>query len=50
MVINAAGGNFSRAQVYVNEGVRLGVDASYEDLAAVGEQMLDMTGAKPRER
>ena len=50
VVINAAGGNYSRAQVYVNEGVHLGVDATYEDLAAVGEEMLDMAGAKPRER
>jgi len=50
VVINASGGNFSRAQVFVNEGVTLGVDAAYEDLAAVGEDLLDMTGAKPRER
>ncbi|MEM8767599.1 MAG: SDR family NAD(P)-dependent oxidoreductase, partial [Pseudomonadota bacterium] len=50
VVINASGGNFSRAQVFVNEGVRLGVDASYEELAAVGETLLDMAGAAPRER
>jgi NAD(P)-dependent dehydrogenase (short-subunit alcohol dehydrogenase family) len=49
-VINAARGNFSRAQIFVNEGVKLGVDATYEDLAAVGEQLLDMSGAAPRER
>jgi NAD(P)-dependent dehydrogenase (short-subunit alcohol dehydrogenase family) len=49
-VINAAGGNFSCAQVFVNKGVSLGVDADYEKLAAVGEQLLDMDGAKPRER
>jgi len=50
VVINAARGNYSRAQVFVNEGVKLGVDATYEDLAAVGEKLLDMTGARPRER
>ena len=50
VVINAARGNYSRAQIFVNEGVSLGVDATYEDLAAVGEALLDMTGAAPRER
>ena len=50
VVINAARGGYSRAQVFVNEGVKLGVDATYEDLAAVGEALLDMTGAAPRER
>ncbi len=50
VVINAARGNYSRAQIFVNEGVKLGVDATYEDLAAVGERLLDMTGAAPRER
>ncbi len=50
VVINAAGGNFSRAQVFVNEGVSLGIDADYESLAEAGERLLDMGGAKPRER
>jgi len=50
VVINAARGNYSRAQIFVNEGVKIGVDATYEDLAAVGEQLLDMKGAAPRER
>lgn len=50
VTINAGGGTYSRAQVMVNEGVRLGVDATYEDLAPQAEQLLDMTGAKPRER
>jgi NAD(P)-dependent dehydrogenase (short-subunit alcohol dehydrogenase family) len=50
VVINAARGTFSRAQVFVNQGVNLGTEATYEDLAAVSEQLLDMTGAKPRER
>ncbi len=49
-VINASRGNYSRAQIFVNEGVSLGVDATYEDLAAVGEQLMDMAGAAPRER
>ena len=50
VTINAAGGNFSRAQVVVNKGVKLGTQANYEDLALVAEDLLDMTGAKPRER
>jgi len=50
VTINAAGGNFSRAQVMVNEGVQLGSDATYEDLEPLGERLLDMSGAKPRER
>ncbi|MCZ6458854.1 MAG: SDR family NAD(P)-dependent oxidoreductase [Gammaproteobacteria bacterium] len=50
VTINAAGGNFSRAQVVVNKGVKLGTQANYEDLALVAEELLDMTGAKPRER
>jgi NAD(P)-dependent dehydrogenase (short-subunit alcohol dehydrogenase family) len=50
VVINAARGQFSRAQVFVNEGVDLGTDATYEDLAEVGEKLLDMGGAAPRER
>jgi len=28
VTLNAAGGNYSRAEVFVNEGVRLGVDAT----------------------
>ena len=50
VTINAAGGNFSRAQVYVNDGVTLGVDASYEALAEVADELLDMAGAHPRVR
>ncbi|MEJ2088876.1 MAG: SDR family NAD(P)-dependent oxidoreductase [Gammaproteobacteria bacterium] len=50
VVINASGGNFSRAQIFVNGGVSLGVDANSEDLAEVGDKLLDMTGAQPRER
>jgi NAD(P)-dependent dehydrogenase (short-subunit alcohol dehydrogenase family) len=50
VVINAARGSFSRAQIFVNEGVDLGGEATYEDLAAVSERLLEMEGAKPRER
>lgn len=50
VVINASRGNYSRAQIFVNEGVKLGVEATYEDLAAVGESLLDMSAAAPRER
>ena len=50
VIINAAGGSFSRAQIFVNEGVKLGVDASYEALAPMGDKLMDMAAAKPRER
>ena len=50
VTINAAGGNFSRAEVYVNEGVKLGVEASFEALAEVADDLLDMAGAHPRVR
>lgn len=49
-VITAAGGNFSRAQVFVNEAVSLGTDATFESLAAEAEKLMDMRNAKPRER
>ena len=47
-VINAGGGKFYRAQVYVNDSVDLGVDATFESLMAESERLLDMTGAVPR--
>ena len=50
VTLNAAGGNFSRAEVFVNEGVRLGVDATFEDLEPLAEKLLDMKGAAPRQR
>ncbi len=50
VVLNAAGGRFSRAQVFVNEGVDLGTAATFEELQPVAEQLLDMKGAKPRVR
>ncbi len=49
-VITAAGGRFSRAQVFVNEGVELGVDATFESLLENSEALMDMSKAKPRER
>jgi NAD(P)-dependent dehydrogenase (short-subunit alcohol dehydrogenase family) len=50
VVLNASGGRFSRAQVFVNEGVGLGVDGGFEDLLPMSEQLLDMGNAKPRVR
>ncbi len=49
-VIHAAGGRFSRSEIVVNEGVDLGVGATYEDLKPHAQKLMDMTGAKPRER
>jgi NAD(P)-dependent dehydrogenase (short-subunit alcohol dehydrogenase family) len=50
VVINASGGRFSRAQVFVNDGVDLGVDGGFEELQPLAERLLDMSNAKPRER
>ncbi len=49
-VINAMGGKYYRAQVYVNDGVRLGLDTTFEDLQAEAEQLMDMQGAHPPKR
>ncbi len=49
-VIHAAGGRYFRSQIYVNESVELGVGATFEDLAAEGEKLMDMSTAKPFER
>ena len=38
----------SSTQVYVNDSVDLGVDATFEKLMAENERLLDMTGAVPR--
>ena len=48
VIINAGNGKFYRAQVYVNAPIDLGGDATFESLMAESEQLLDMTGAKPR--
>ena len=50
VVIHASSGNFSMSQVVVNEQIDLGADAVYEDLEPLRERLMDMTGAKPRER
>jgi NAD(P)-dependent dehydrogenase (short-subunit alcohol dehydrogenase family) len=47
-VINAGGGRFYRAQVFVNEPVSLGVDATFEDLMANADALMDMSAAKPK--
>jgi len=49
-VIHASGGNYSQSQIYVNEPVELGANATYEDLLPHADQLLDMSQAKPRER
>jgi hypothetical protein len=49
-VINAAGGKYFRAQVFVNQPVELGVDATFEDLQMQAENLMDMSKAKPRQR
>ncbi len=48
-IINAGMGRFFRAQIFVNEGVELGVGATFEDLAERAEQLMDMSAARPRE-
>ena len=48
VTIHAAGGNFSSSSIFINEGVKLGVDASYEELVPRAETLLDLTDAKPR--
>ncbi len=49
-VIHASGGNYSQSQIYVNEPIELGANATYEDLLPHVDQLLDMSQAKPRER
>jgi NAD(P)-dependent dehydrogenase (short-subunit alcohol dehydrogenase family) len=46
--IHASGGNFSSSSIFINEGVKLGVDASYEELVPRVETLLDLSDAKPR--
>lgn len=47
VTIHAAGGRFSRSQTFTNEGVSLGVEATYEDLAEHAEEAIDMSQAQP---
>ncbi len=48
-VINASGGKYSRAQMYVNKPINLGVGTEFEDLQAEAETLMDLSSAKPRE-
>jgi NAD(P)-dependent dehydrogenase (short-subunit alcohol dehydrogenase family) len=47
-VINAGGGRYYRAQVFVNDPIDLGVEATFEDLMANTESLMDMSQAKPK--
>lgn len=49
-VIHASSGNYSRSEIVVNPGVSLGAGTTYEDLLPHVDSLMDMTGAKPRER
>ncbi len=48
-VIHASGGNYSRSEVWVNDPVQLGADATYEDLLPHVDKLIDMSGAHPRQ-
>lgn len=45
-IIQASGGRFSSCAIFNNDEVELGVDATYEDLLARKEQLLDMSTAE----
>lgn len=45
-VIQGSGGRFSVSAVFSNEGVDLGVDASYEKFVANSDKILDMSNAQ----
>lgn len=49
-VINAMGGRYYRSQVFVNDPVELDVDATFEDLQAQAEALMDMGAAHPPNR
>jgi NAD(P)-dependent dehydrogenase (short-subunit alcohol dehydrogenase family) len=50
VVINAMGGKYYRSQVFVNDAVKLGIDATFEDLETEAERLLDMSAAHPPNR
>ena len=50
VTINAGMGNYSRAQIMVNEGVHLGEGASYEDFMRNVDKIMDMSTPQPRVR
>ncbi|MEX0942572.1 MAG: SDR family NAD(P)-dependent oxidoreductase [Pseudomonadales bacterium] len=45
-VFQAAGGNYSMASMYSNEGINLGTDASYETFLENKDVIMDMSGAR----
>jgi NAD(P)-dependent dehydrogenase (short-subunit alcohol dehydrogenase family) len=45
-IFQAAGGNFSTAAMYANDGARLGTDASYESFVENLDSMTDMSKAE----
>jgi NAD(P)-dependent dehydrogenase (short-subunit alcohol dehydrogenase family) len=49
-VINAMGGRYYRSQVFVNDAVKLGSDATFEDLQIESEKLMDMSAAHPPKR
>ena len=49
-VINAAGGRYYRSQVFVNDPVEIGVDATFEDLEMQSEVLMNMEAAHPPKR
>ena len=49
-VINASGGRYYRSQVFVNDPVELGVDATFEELAKEAEKLMDMGAAHTPKR
>ena len=50
VVINAMRGRYYRAQVFVNDPVEIGIDATFEDLQPEADRLLDMSAAHPPER
>ncbi len=45
-IIQASGGHFSMCAIFNNADVNLGIDASYEDLLARKDQLMDMSTAQ----
>ena len=45
--IHASGGRYSRSQTYTNEGVSLGVEATFEEMMDDIEKVTDMSAAEP---
>jgi len=49
-IINAMGGRYYRSQVFVNDAVKVGTDATFEDLQTEAEKLMDMSAAHPPKR